>query len=134
MNVAAALSEQARARPDAAALILPGGRRVSYRDLDADAGRIARGLAALGVGPGTRVALLVPPGPDFFPLVFGLLKAAAVPVVVDPGMGIARMRACLAEAAPEAFVGSAKAHLARALTGLGGPSVRVRVGVMVSEV
>ena len=129
MNIAAALSEQARARPDAAALILPGGRTVSYRDLDADSGRIARGLAALGVTPGTRVALLVPPGADFFPLVFGLFKAAAVPVVVDPGMGLVRMRSCLAEAAPEAFVGTAKAHLARILTGLGGGAVRVRVGV-----
>ncbi|HEU4394911.1 MAG TPA: fatty acid CoA ligase family protein [Planctomycetota bacterium] len=129
MNIAAALTEQARARPDAAALILPGGRTVSYRDLDADSGRIARGLAALGVAPGTRVALLVPPGPDFFPLVFGLFKAAAVPVVVDPGMGIARMRTCLAEAAPGAFVGTTKAHLARVLLGLGGGTVRVKVGV-----
>lgn len=129
MNVASALSEQARARPGAAALVLPGGRTVSYRDLDDDSGRIARGLVALGVEPGTRVALLVPPGPDFFPLAFGIFKAAAVPVVVDPGMGLARMGACLAEAAPAVYVGTAKSHLARLLLGLGGGAVRLRVGV-----
>jgi len=129
VNIAAALTEQARARPDAAALILPGGRTVSYRDLDEDSGRIARGLAALGVTPGTRVALLVPPGRDFFPLVFGLFKAAAVPVVVDPGMGIGRMRTCLAEAAPTVLIGTLPALVARLLSGLGGGAVRLRIGV-----
>ncbi len=126
MNIAAALTEQARARPDAAALILVDGRRVTYRELDEDSGRIARGL---GLAPGTRTVLMVPPGPDFYPLMFGLFKAGAVPVVVDPGMGLARMKASLAEARPEAFVGIAKAHAARVLFGLGGPTVRVKVGV-----
>jgi acyl-CoA synthetase (AMP-forming)/AMP-acid ligase II len=129
MNIAAALTGQARARPEAAALILVDGTRVSFRALDEDSGRIARGLAALGVAPGTRTVLMVPPGADFYPLMFGLFKAGAVPVVVDPGMGVARMRTCLAEARPEAFVGIAKAHAARVFLGLGGPTVRIRIGV-----
>jgi acyl-CoA synthetase (AMP-forming)/AMP-acid ligase II len=126
MNIAAALTEQARARPDAAALILVDGRRVTYRELDEDSGRIARGL---GIAPGTRTVLMVPPGPDFYPLMFGLFKAGAVPVVVDPGMGLSRMKASLAEAEPEAFVGIGKAHAARLLLGLGGPTVKVKIGV-----
>jgi acyl-CoA synthetase (AMP-forming)/AMP-acid ligase II len=129
MNIAAALTEQARARPDAAALILPGGKRVTYRALEEDAARIARGLAAVGIAPGTRTVLMVPPGPDFYPLMFGLFRSGAVPVVVDPGMGIARMKASLAEAQPGVFVGIAKAHAARVFVGLGGPTVKVVVGV-----
>jgi len=129
MNIASALTEQARARPDAAALILVGGRRVTYRELDEDARRIARGLGGIGIAPGTRTVLMVPPGPDFYPLMFGLFLAGAVPVVVDPGMGLKRMKASLAEAKPGAFVGIFKAHAARILFGLGGPTVRVKVGV-----
>jgi acyl-CoA synthetase (AMP-forming)/AMP-acid ligase II len=72
---------------------------------------------------------MVPPGRDFYPLMFGLFRVGAVPVVVDPGMGLARMKASLAEAKPGAFVGIAKAHAARVLLGLGGPTVRVKVGV-----
>jgi acyl-CoA synthetase (AMP-forming)/AMP-acid ligase II len=126
MNIAAALTEQARSRPDAAALVLVDGRRVTYRELDEDAGRIARGL---GLAPGTRTVLMVPPGPDFYPLMFGLFRAGAVPVVVDPGMGLRRMKASLAEARPEAFVGILKAHVARVFLGLGGPTVKAKFGV-----
>jgi len=129
VNIATALADAARRDPSAPALILPDGSRVSYRDLDADADRIARGLAAAGVVPGTRTVLMVPPGREFFPLVFGLFRAGAVPVVVDPGMGVARMRSCLAEASPGAFIGIARAHAARVFLGLGGSTVRIRIGV-----
>ncbi len=41
----------------------------------------------MGVTPGTRLALLVRPGIDFISLVFGLFKAGAVAILIDPGMG-----------------------------------------------
>jgi hypothetical protein len=49
-----------------------------------------------------------------------------VPVLVDPGIGKDKVKGCLAEAAPEAFLGIAKAHLARRLLGWA-PSARVLV-------
>ena len=120
LNIADALAAAARRDPGAPALILPGGERVSYADLDEDADLIARGMARAGIAPGTRAVLLVPPGRDFYPLVFGLLRAGAVPVVVDPGMGIAKARRCLVEAAPGAFIGVGKAFFARCFLGLWG--------------
>jgi acyl-CoA synthetase (AMP-forming)/AMP-acid ligase II len=54
---------------------------------------------------------MVPPGPDFFTVIFGLFKAALVPVMVDPGMGIKRMLMCLAEGQPKGLVGIKLAHL-----------------------
>lgn len=129
VNIADALAAAAARDPGAPALILPGGARVSYRELDGDADRIARGFARAGLEPGTRAVLLVPPGRDFFPLVFGLLRAGAVPVVVDPGMGLAKARRCLLESAPGAFVGTGKAFAARWLTGLGGRIEGPKVGV-----
>lgn len=113
------LAAHAAARPDDVALDLPtssplaAAHTVTFGDLDRRVDAAASGLLATGVRPGMRTALLVPPIADFFVLAYALMRVRAVPVVVDPGIGLARVRSCLAEAAPEAFVGVAKAHLAR---------------------
>ena len=123
------LAERARAHPDRTALALPRGRgfrTLTYGELDARVDRVAAGLRHAGVGPGTRTALLVPPTPDFFALAYALARLRAVPVLVDPGIGTDKVKGCLAEAAPEAFIGIAKAHLARRLLGWA-PSARVLV-------
>lgn len=118
------LAIAAAERPDAAATLLPTGRRLrraggyratTFRQLDERSALLANGLVALGLGDGARVALLVPPGDDFFALSFALLRAGSVPVLVDPGIGARRVGSCLAEAAPRAFVGSPKARLAKRL-------------------
>ncbi len=46
-------------------MIVHGERRLTYREAEAASARLARGLLAAGVGKGTRVALLMPNGPDF---------------------------------------------------------------------
>ena len=48
---------------------------------------------------------------------FSLMKLMqwAVPVVVDPGMGIDRMLQCLKQSRPKAFIGIEKAHVLRTL-------------------
>lgn len=123
------LAERARAHPDRAALQLPAGtgfRATSYARLDARVDAAAAGLRAAGLQPGMRTALLVPPTPDFFVLAFALLRLRAVPVLVDPGIGRDKVKGCLAEAEPQAFLGSPKAHLARVLLGWA-PSARVLV-------
>ena len=114
------LAAHAAERPGDAALVLPhllGTRTVTYAELQGRVEDAAAGLLAAGVGAGTRTALLVPPTADFFVLAYALLRVRAVPVVVDPGIGLDRVRSCLGEVAPEAFVGVAKAHLARRVLG-----------------
>jgi olefin beta-lactone synthetase len=114
------LAEQARSQPDAPALVLPRGTgfaTTSYGRLDARVDAVAAGLRHAGLRPGMRTALLVPPTVDFFVLAFALMRLRTVPVLVDPGIGRDKVKDCLAEAAPEAFVGVAKAHLARRLLG-----------------
>ncbi len=120
------LAAHATARPTAPALVLPtpglslvtaATTTVTFGALQRRVEAAAAGLLAAGVGPGTRTALLVPPTADFFVLAYALLRVRAVPVVVDPGIGLDRVRSCLGEVAPEAFVGVAKAHLARRALG-----------------
>ncbi len=137
-NIAGALFRMAADRPDATAIHYPRGPRsaglaryeaLTYRALAADARRIAAGLASVGIGRGTRCALMVKPGPDFFALAFGLFHAGVVPVIVDPGIGARSLGACLAEARPEAFIGIPAAHLARMVLGWGRATITRTVTV-----
>ena len=69
----------------------------------------------MGVAPGMRLVLLVPPSIDFISLVFALFKAGAVTVLIDPGMGRKNLVECLAEVEPEGFVGIPLAQAVRTL-------------------
>src|SRR5262249_9181610 len=82
-------------------------------DLDADATRIATGLAQWGVPLGTRLALMVQPGIDFVACVFALLRAGMVIILVDPGLGRRNLVRCFSEAEPEGFIAIRWAHFAR---------------------
>jgi acyl-CoA synthetase (AMP-forming)/AMP-acid ligase II len=130
-NIAAALPAMAALQPDTMAIAWPDGRggfkQCTFRELDEDSSRLASALTAYGIGRGTRTVIMVPPSFDLFALTFGLFKAGIVPVMVDPGMGLASLKACLAEAEPEAFIGIPKAHAARVILGWGKKSIRLRV-------
>ncbi|MGL6096449.1 MAG: AMP-binding protein, partial [Fimbriiglobus sp.] len=132
VNVAAHLARMAAAEPERPAIHYPtrrGYATLTFRELNDQSDRIAFGLDSAGITRGTRTALMVPPSPEFFALTFALFKVAAVPVLIDPGMGVRNLGKCLAEAAPEAFVGVAKAHLARRILRWARRSVRVTVNV-----
>jgi acyl-CoA synthetase (AMP-forming)/AMP-acid ligase II len=138
LNVASRLSATARAMPEAVAVVEPLGydrqgkrryRQVSFRDLDEDSDRIARGLGRMGVRKGTRLALLVRPGVDFIALVFALFKAGSVAVLIDPGMGRRNAIRCLAEAEPEGFVAGGPVQAIRSLLAHRFPKARYNVTV-----
>ncbi len=118
LNVADRLADFAARSPDNLAVV--AARRgandyatSTFGELDADATRIAHGLVDWGVRPGTRLALLLRPGIEFVTLVFALLRAGAVIVFVDPGLGRKNLIRCLAEAEPEGFVAIPAAHAVR---------------------
>ncbi len=130
INIAAHLPEMARLQPDTPAIIFPSGnRRLTFQELNSLSDRIAHGLVKNGIGRGVRTVLMVPPGPELFALTFALFKTGAIPVLIDPGLGIKSLKACLAEAEPHAFIGIAKAHIARILFGWGKRTLRTHVTV-----
>lgn len=77
------LEESARSRPDRVAVVEPGRTRVTYRELDRLADRVATELAALGVGPGDRIGTLLPKSIASLASIFGILKTGAAYVPVD---------------------------------------------------
>ena len=125
INVASALSWQAERQPGAIAIHYPTSstfkkshyESCTYRELNELSDCFARGLHAYGITPGTRTALMLTPGLNFFAMFFALFKAGAVPVLIDPGIGMKPLKQCLAEAQPKAFIGVTKAHFARKILG-----------------
>ena len=124
VNIASYLTHTAKIQPHKRAVVYPAGRdkkgRVAYShltflQLDRESDCLAHGLTAAGVTHGTRTVLMVKPSLDFFSLIFALFKTGAVPVVVDPGMGIQRMLACFKSSRPEAFIGIPLAHVVRSV-------------------
>ena len=145
INIAYHLEAMAERQPYTLAVIFPHARdaqgRVSYthftyRQLNDETDHIAHGLRHIGIGQGVRTVVMVKPSLEFFALTFALFKVGAVPVLIDPGMGMANLRQCLAEAEPQAFIGIPKAHAARVLLGWARASIRtcVTVGTRYHEV
>ena len=60
-------------------LVILGERRLTYRGLEVESRLLSRALLAAGVGPGSRVALLAPNGPEW---VVGWLAAARAGALV----------------------------------------------------
>ncbi len=124
-NIAAALSRQASEQATGIAIHYPVGKRgrrvqyesASYHALNELSDVYARGLIEYGIGRGIRTALMLGPGLDFFALFFALFKAGAIPVLIDPGIGLKPLKICLSEAAPSAFIGVTRAQVARKLLG-----------------
>lgn len=118
VNIAAHLPRMAQLQPDTTAIIFPKGtQRLTFQELDRLSDKICHGLTTHGISTGTRTVLMVTPSPEFFALTFALFKVGAVPVLVDPGLGIKNLKKCLAEAQPTAFIGIPKAQVARLLFG-----------------
>ncbi len=77
------LDDTAAAQPNKAALLFYG-RQFAFRDLKAHSDALASSLRRLGVQPGDRVALLLPNMPQFVVAYYGILKAGAAVVPLNP--------------------------------------------------
>jgi olefin beta-lactone synthetase len=122
VNVASLLREMAEKQPYTRAVVCPlkqnrdrepAYAHLTFRQLDRESDCLAHGLLRYGIKRGTRTILMVKPSLEFFALTFALFKVGAVPVVVDPGMGMKRMLNCLSESKATAFIGIPLAQAVR---------------------
>lgn len=131
------LMDQADARPAGDAVFVPrrgsDGRlshlRLSYRELEQETAAWAGYLRHKGIRRGFRTLVLVRPGLPLIGLTFALFRLGAVPVVIDPGMGLGAFLACVRRTRPEALVGIPLGVLIRRLFFGTFRSVRVTVRV-----
>jgi amino acid adenylation domain-containing protein/thioester reductase-like protein len=93
---AALFEERVRERPDAVAVEC-GALRLTYRELNARANRLAHRLRGLGAGPGTLVGLSVERSADLVVAVLGALKSGGAYVPIDPALPPERVRFMLTD-------------------------------------
>jgi amino acid adenylation domain-containing protein/non-ribosomal peptide synthase protein (TIGR01720 family) len=106
VSIPAAFARQVDRTPDAAA-ISAGERLWTYREVEQAANRLAHVLADRGVGPGQRVALLLPRSAEAIVAMLAVAKTGAAYVPIDPAVPAARMQFVLGDAAPIAAVTTA---------------------------
>jgi amino acid adenylation domain-containing protein len=102
------LPAAAAARHPGAPAVLDGDRTLSYGDLDAGANRLARALAEAGIGPGDRVGLYLEKSAEAIVGLYGILKAGAAYVPLDPDAPTLRLAGILADCGVHALVTSGR--------------------------
>ncbi len=85
-NLASILTDTAAKHADRIALKL-GDTELSYAQLEDASARVAGLIRSKGIEPGDRVAVMLPNVPYFAPLYFGILRAGAVMVPLNPRYG-----------------------------------------------
>jgi acyl-CoA synthetase (AMP-forming)/AMP-acid ligase II len=137
-NIARHLDRMAAAQAGATALKVPRGRTaggdidyltLSFAELLVETDAWCARFAARGIRRGDRALVMVRPGLPLIASVFALFKTGAVPVVIDPGMGLRSFLACVERSRPRALVGIPLAQLLSRLFRRAFSGLSARVGV-----
>jgi acyl-CoA synthetase (AMP-forming)/AMP-acid ligase II len=125
MNIARFLEEWSQKTPDKKAIFYPerkwrnGGRRtythLTFAEIDRLSDNFAYYLQERGIKRGDRVLLFLTPSLSFAPIMYGLFKLGAVPVLIDPGMGRKNLLRSMVAMRPRAMIAVPKGHLLRLL-------------------
>ena len=141
-NIARHLDRMAAAQPGTAALKIPRGRTASgdidylsltFAELLAETNGWCERLKSKGVARGDRTLVMVKPGLPLIASAFALFKIGAVPIIIDPGMGIPNFLSCVARSKPRALVGIPLAQVLSHIFRGSFSSVKVRVSASASE-
>lgn len=77
---------------------------LTFRQLNQRSNELARGLQQAGVIRGTRAALQMLPGIEWFSIAYALLKIGAVPILLQPALGMRKLALCVKTVEPEILI------------------------------
>ena len=119
------LEQSADRLPEKIALVCDG-QRLTYREVDQLADRVANALLDLGVKRGDRVAIFLQNSVETVTGIFGILKAGAVFVVINPTTKYDKLLYILANCRATVLIADARADLTGIVgeTNLTVPSLR----------
>ena len=108
VNVADHLARTSKRQPKRLAIISQnekGFSPKSFAQLEKEVNGCSIVLHEQGIRKGDRVLLMVRPGYGLILLAFALFRLGSPPVVIDPGMGLRNLLACIRRARPKAMIG-----------------------------
>ena len=122
------LEATASRSPDDPALVC-GASRLTFAELECGVGRVAAGLARLGVRRGDRVIMHLENNVDAVMAVYGSLRAGAVIVPVNPTIKSEKLAYVLRDCEPTVLISSERASPVLSMRWAGWPSALVSYSV-----
>ena len=113
-NIAELLTVAAEQFGERKALFAPGrgtaDTSLTFGELESLSNAYAQFFVDHGLRKGMKTLMMVRPGLEMTAAVFAVFKVGAVPVLIDPGMGMRKMLGCIENIEPEAFIAVSLAH------------------------
>ena len=103
MNIALLLKRQAELLPDKTAVVFED-EKITFKELDESINRCAHYFVKRGIRQGTKVLLFIRTSIELPVVTFALFKVGAVPIFIDPGMGLKNLLKAVTEVAPDAMI------------------------------
>jgi len=116
MNVISLIEKEAEKTPHKKAVIFPKGDQFtsySYQELIENCDKLSFFFSKLGIQKEARVLFFVKPSLNFSVITFSLFKLGAIPVFIDPGMGLSNLLSCVRKTKPEFLVTERKGIVLR---------------------
>lgn len=120
MNIALRIENWAQETPDKTCLKFPtktgSGYKydtLSFKEFNDLSSHYAKALNEEGIQKGDKVLLFVRPSFDFPALTFALFKLGAIPILIDPGMGLKNLFKAIKDAKPDYLIAVNIVHFLR---------------------
>ncbi|HVU36177.1 MAG TPA: AMP-binding protein [Opitutaceae bacterium] len=135
-NIARHVTRMAAARPEHIALKIPRGRTrdgaidylgLTFAELDQEVFAWSDRLRRAGVRRGDRTLVMVRQGLPLIASAFAVFQIGAVPVIIDPGMGLKTFLGCVRRSRPRVLLGIPLAQIVSRLFRPSFQSIAVRV-------
>jgi len=130
VNISFRIREQAKIRPDKRAVV-QGESFYTFREFEERSNQMANYFESIGINRGKRTLLFVKPCLDFSVITFALFKVGAIPVLIDPGMGIKNLLKSIGQVKPEAMIAIDLVHWIRRIKR--GPFTSVKTNVFLGD-
>lgn len=114
MNISLRITEMASKLPQKKSVV-HGQSFYTFQEFEERSNQMANTFKKMGITKGARTLLFVTPRLDFSVLTFALFKIGAIPVLIDPGMGIKNLLRSVSQVKPEALISIGRVHWLRRL-------------------
>ena len=130
MNIAHRIREVSFKVPDKKSVVFAKDNSFyTFREFEERSNQMANRFQKLGIKKGMRTLLFVKPCLDFSVITFALFKVGAIPVLIDPGMGIPNLLSSVKQVKPDALVGIGRVHWLRRLKKEFFQSVKIKISL-----